>query len=63
MDFIVITKFKVIRMVNQRPTRYATIADFMQAFENEVQSHLDSGWKVINCDQESFALYAFLQKD
>jgi len=35
----------------------------MQAFENEVQSHLDSGWKVINCDQESFALYAFLQKD
>ena len=50
-------------MVNQRPTRYPSIADFMQAFENEVQSYLDSGWKIINCDQESFALYAFLQKD
>lgn len=57
------TKFKVIRMVNQRPTRFAKIADFMQAFENEVQSYIDSGWKVINCDQESSALYAFLQKD
>ena len=57
------TKFKVIRMVNQKPTRYATIADFMQAFENEVQSYLDSGWKVIICDQESFAIYAFLKKD
>jgi len=50
-------------MVNQRPTRYDTIADFVQAFENEVQSYLDEGWKIINCDQESFALYSFLQKD
>jgi len=57
------TKFKVIRMVNQRPTRYKSIADFMQAFETEVQSYLDASWKVINCDQESFAMYAFLQKD
>ena len=57
------TKFKFIRMVNQRPTRYPSIADFMQAFENEVQSHLNAGWKIINCDQESFAMYAFLQKD
>jgi len=57
------TKIKVIRMVNQRPTRYNTIVEFMQAFENEVQSYLDSGWKVINFNQESFALYAFLQKD
>ncbi len=37
------TKFKVIRMVNQRPNRYRIIADFMQAFENEVQSYLDAG--------------------
>ncbi|MCG3222021.1 MAG: hypothetical protein H7641_11645 [Candidatus Heimdallarchaeota archaeon] len=50
-------------MVNQKPTRYPSIADFMQAFEKEVQSFLDQGWKVINCDQESFAMYAFLQKD
>ncbi|MCE7742390.1 MAG: hypothetical protein GOP50_08000 [Candidatus Heimdallarchaeota archaeon] len=57
------TKFKVIRMVNQRPTRYPSIAAFMQDFENTVQEYLDAGWIIINCDQESFAMYAFLQKD
>ncbi len=50
-------------MVNQRPTRYNTIAEFIQAFEDEVQKYLNEGWKIINCDQETFALYAFLQKD
>jgi len=34
----------------------------MQAFENEVQSYIDSGWKVINCDQESFAYMHFYKK-
>ncbi len=32
------SKFKVIRMVNQRPTRYPTIAEFIQAFENTVSN-------------------------
>lgn len=35
---------------------------FINNFEKKVESQLNAGWKVINCDIEGSIAYAFMQK-
>ena len=51
-------KFKVIKV-----TIKGKEDKFIPEFESEVQSALNEGWTIINCERHPHALYAFVKKD